>query len=82
MYTEEEAKTKECKLEQIGIGLAVLSFAYSKAHGAFGDVPEPNGMCIASNCMKWRWIVSPEDCSLDGMEGIIPEGYCGLGGRP
>lgn len=77
MYTEEEAKTKECKLEQFGIGLAMIAIAYAKAHGAGDDPPPvPNGMCIASRCMKWRNITIRE-------EGLIEhQGYCGLAGKP
>lgn len=61
MLTEEQAKTKTCPI--------LLAAAPQRA-----GAPTPNGACIGSQCMVWRWIPN-------GTGGPSKLGFCGLGGR-
>ena len=70
ILTEAEAKTKWCRHVRTGLtaGMAVN-------HHVGGDVHDET-RCIATGCMAWRWMYSPES------EEVEPRGYCGDAGRP
>ena len=71
--TEDEAKTKRCPqtFQQL-----------VKANLAGGDVLL-SSKCCASDCMVWRWLYGYKVIRGDKYyETILPQGYCGLAGRP
>ena len=80
--TEDKAKTKWCPFVRFEIGPSNDSWqstAYT-TRGVVMDGPR-SFLCIASDCMLWRW-----EKARFVSEGVVEEvpiyGYCGLGGRP
>lgn len=77
--TEDGATTKWCPhATQLDDWSETVS--YSR-----GPQGEPVTMCIASECMAWRWLVGDMQIP-DGNNGFRfaqkQEGYCGLAGKP
>ena len=71
--TEDEARKKWCPFARIHGGYA--SFNRSKIR--LENIPQ--SLCIASDCMMWRW----GDIKYEGPTGEgIQHGYCGLAGKP
>jgi len=68
--TEDEAKTKWCPHVRQSNG---YKEGFSKNRESSGAPTDAR--CIASECMAWRWIISPE-------KAPNASGYCGLAGRP
>ena len=78
VMTEEEAKTKWCPHVR---AMATFGdqFAGTYNRSIHDDLPNP--ACIASDCMMWRWIMSPRDAAeinSRGDAGAVPSGHCGL----
>jgi hypothetical protein len=79
--TEEEAKTKWCPFARtMGIDGDVIMPAANRVFMFTGanklTFPHPEMCaCIASKCMAWRWVISPE-------KAPNATGFCGLAGRP
>lgn len=80
--TEDEAKTKWCPMSRITLK-GSCNTSWNIVAGEGGFVRE--GKCIASGCMMWRWLTTPEKASINATmaDGYpkIASGYCGLGGR-
>lgn len=80
--TEDEAKTKWCPMARVG--------SSSSGNGALNKDwargPVAASMCIASECMMWRWHLRslPRDYPHQPpmVETSKTEGYCGLAGAP
>lgn len=77
--TEQEAKNKWCPMARMASPVS--------AHNRTAD-DEPEGRCVASKCMMWRWDDNVA-LSRDGKMyirsssergGTSPGGYCGLAG--
>lgn len=67
---EETARTKWCPFARVVYHYRLEAVA--AANRPSNDVGK-NALCIASDCMAWRWTRS----------SIIDDaGYCGLAGRP
>jgi hypothetical protein len=77
MMTEEEAQQKWCPQSR-----SQQHDGANRKDGASGGI----GVCIASQCMAWRWAVEPK--TRDEWNDRYPnrsiraEGFCGLSGRP
>ncbi len=74
--TEDDAKTKWCPMFQVSAGMT-----------GNDDVNNRMGLCIASECMAWRWRRKPKPEMVEQSghrEVTIPadpgSGYCGLAG--
>lgn len=75
MYDEQTAKTKWCPMVRDGGGMRT---ARKRFNGRI-----EYSCCIASDCMMWRWTVSPSQVrhgKVLGNEQMIAVGYCGLAG--
>ena len=87
ILTEEEAKTKWCPFGR----------CVEKAWDAVVTLNDPRGdpggdktMCIASQCMAWRWGTKPSKWKhITGNiyvpvwdEADLQAGFCGLAGKP
>ena len=100
--TEDEAKTKWCPFVR-AIGAVSDDAAANRwpadpdgeSDDSFGldSSGQPHALCIASQCMAWRWAVRPrvaiERLAVIGTDGEFVErpktvdagsGYCGLAG--
>jgi hypothetical protein len=81
--TEDEAKTKWCPFAMA----PGASFALNR--GPEG-VANGRSMCLASECMAFRWDMGGWKLAQDGRGMLMrpkeadeaPEGFCGLAGRP
>jgi len=71
---EAEAKTKWCPFRSNDMLTTILE----------GEIPNTS-YCIGSQCMAWRWILTPDDAKeADGIGRMgdgIPTGLCGLAGK-
>ena len=80
--TEDQAKTKWCPFVRFGID----SLSGQLTNRRTDHAKAQNVNCIGSQCMAWRWIMTPDDAmETDGvgrMGGGTPTGYCGLAGKP
>lgn len=77
MYKEEEAKKKWCPYANVS---ASDSDIISNRHiQNDNSVLISFSLCIASECMAWRWDYI--EVSLD-TAGDPTKGYCGLAGKP
>ena len=68
--TEEQANTKWCPMAQIALNSLPS-----------GGVSEQK--CCTSECMMWRWKVTPEEAVYQNRSvggNIVEDGHCGLGG--
>jgi len=84
--TTEEAKTKWCPMARTAAIITNESDEITDIKSAYNKVSQPEGfivpascLCIASECMMWRW--------NEYLTGIPNDkqtrtGYCGLGGKP
>ena len=70
--TEEEAREKWCPMSSIRSN---NGGGYNRLPDANQTMTPRNTLCITSDCMMWRWSVSPETAKN---EGIDEAGYCGL----
>ena len=75
--TEEEAKKKWCPMVRIsGAGSSgAISNRGCTDEGVHDDMAQ---MCMASDCMAWRW---EEQCETCLQAGLKESGYCGLAGK-
>jgi hypothetical protein len=78
--TEDEAKTKWCPMVRAATLITGVDYHETAVGGAGCNRAHPNMMfegavCIASDCMMWRWIDR-------GSVSKPIDGYCGLGGKP
>ncbi len=78
LLTEDEAKTKECRVAGTTGAWATTN---QTQYGAPVRLEAAFPPCAASGCMHWRWegpVYKP------GMEppNHVPFGFCGLAGRP
>lgn len=79
--TEDEAKTKWCPMVRIsGAGNdGAISNRGCSDEAVHADVAQ---MCMASDCMAWRWKkVPPEYAGVHDQLEIPDEGHCGLAGK-
>ena len=79
--TENEAKTKWCPQVRFadprdGGKPSVEPTSWNRFDGEWDFT---GLLCIASDCMMWRWNIDPLDHPHDYDK---TGGYCGLGGRP
>jgi len=82
--TEDEAKTKWCPMaREYVINATAADVGQSETNMPYGDIT-----CIASECMAWQWIVTPEEAEKRGRVGMTYQpnektagGYCGLAGK-
>lgn len=93
IVTEEEAKTKRCQ-ESFPACANVLPEGVMYAsvwhypppptgHGAATAVTSAPTRCLGSDCMAWRWQLSPSARGVDRqMDDDRTLGYCGKAGRP
>lgn len=83
--TEDEAKTKWCP--------HVHYTSPSNSERAYSNRPAgglDDSLCLGSACMAWRLTVDPtKDWHSEARDGhrerhgrFVPQGYCGLAGRP
>jgi hypothetical protein len=79
---EADAKHKWCpqvriaRREDIEVNGDELAIVAGCNTDALGRTRVPAScLCIASGCMMWRWLP-------DMADGELPEGYCGLAGKP
>lgn len=72
--TEQEAKSKWCPMVRIIITPANQTWGNKALTNRieFVNSGGSESLCIASNCMMWRW----EETKY------IDDGYCGLAGKP
>ena len=97
MLTEQEAQSKWCPFARVpeGNGSAGLTATNRHAGKKIGADGKPrilrgNSMCIASQCMAWRWQDGSHFDSTRnawvvdyGQHGKgLARGYCGLAGVP
>ena len=73
MHTEEEAKKKWCPMSR---DTAISEGSYNRT--ATGKVVA-SCMCIASECMMWRWVRFDTGRPDTGTSSNV--GYCGLTGN-
>lgn len=84
LNTEEEAKLKWCPHARVLGQLTTLEGENIETgpqnRGSIMGDKLPVCLCIATDCMAWRWSLSRPrpDASL----GSVPEGFCGLADRP
>ena len=76
---ESEAKTKWCPFVRL-----TDDFGDNRPSGG---AAETFLTCIGSECMAWRWEVSPTELARRGQqqnlgEYVKPTGFCGLAGKP
>lgn len=70
MHTEEQAKKLWCP------EVRKIMEANGGRNGiAATSINTEDALCIASECMHWRWAQRFEECDA-------ATGYCGLSGRP
>jgi hypothetical protein len=75
---EQEAKTKWCPMVRFQIGNNDNVWQGIALTNRGKEMRSPEFvMCIASNCMMWRWNINTADANGVKYE----EGYCGLGGN-
>lgn len=74
--TEDEAKTKWCPFVR-------LARPGQTAFNRTTDDSEllPAAMCVASDCMAWRWKARTWPSKPNDQSGPICGGYCGLAGE-
>lgn len=80
---EEEARDKWCPFGRRYI------FDEFTTGGAMTAINEPDSIdyrqnCIASDCMMWRWEISPSEAARVNAMGhysAVEIGYCGLAGK-
>lgn len=84
MYTEDEAKTKEC-CGAPAIVRALMAQVLANAGTDPKTLPPElqeqlkNSNCIASQCMAWRWEYWSSGTTADERNKTF--GYCGLAGE-
>ena len=71
LLTQEQAREKWCPY-----AWRTIRDSDGMVFGPTTALDRPNTVCIASDCMAWRWDVS--DAQLDGKA----KGHCGLAGNP
>jgi len=93
MLTEQEAKDKWCPqvrfedTESNSQPANAWTIYSSVIHEVeqYGTERNPKMCrCIASECMMWRWRISPQsanEINASGNAGAIAQGYCGLSGE-
>lgn len=84
--TEDDAKEKWCPFAR------VFDTGSSNRVAADDDGPTAaaaGSECIASDCMAWRWAISPKTIEQAAKSIITspegpkePTGFCGLAGKP
>lgn len=80
--TEDEARGKWCPFVRV-IEIRTGPERYERLDSR-GNLNESGGpSCIASDCMMWRWVVSPSDAAREAKDPFIEvvsevSGYCGL----
>ena len=103
MYTEDEARTKWCPHSRVSLPFDDDPGANPQhSMNRYADWPDnlespsdasaynsrhPACFCVASQCMAWRWIASPEQVAAGNLwQGNGPvtkaTGFCGLAGSP
>lgn len=75
MITEKEAKKRWCPHARVMVDQDV---EVSVNRSVRGGEPDPDCLCLASDCMAWRW---ESYRKLDDREGDR-RGYCGAFGIP
>lgn len=82
--TEDEARKRWCPFAQVPVRIAGTVISANRARTE-DDGLDHGPLCIASNCMAWRWSYSPEsqkaDEEFDYKSGPC-KGFCGLAGKP
>ena len=78
---EEEARKKECPHHLIM--MCMVQIAAGKEGASEQTILDMGkfGFCSASDCMMWKWHMSPKsaaEINAGGDAGAIPSGYCGL----
>lgn len=77
---EDQAKLRWCPF-----ALTAVSDMKAPARNRHPDGTYLGCTCIASECMAWRWSMSPKsvaEVNARGNAGAVASGYCGLGGKP
>ena len=76
--TEDEARTKWCPMS-----IVAGREGNRVGDGISGDIHYAS-MCIASDCMMWRWDWDLKKTDVrDPEDGNLPSGgYCGLANKP
>lgn len=75
MYNQEEAKTKWCPMvryEGDEHGSWNAGQENVNRQNINAGITRYQAVCIASDCMMWRWDISAPNMG----------GYCGIGGKP
>lgn len=94
--TEEEAKTKQCRATPAAIIPFVKTGQIATNPGQQGQMNYGFGLCVASQCCHWRWMLTAKLFAPDRGDGLSrvvtepvtapgteqPVGYCGRAGRP
>ena len=79
--TEEEAMHKWCPMVSFQIGHNDAGWQ-GKGYNNRGQEYEPKScLCIASDCMMWKWTTSPEYARTERARGdsnLTASGHCGL----
>lgn len=82
--TEDDARKRWCPFartyhpETDADGETVAVASVNRARD--GD-PDPWCLCIASDCMTWRWNISEGEQRQMGAGHLPRHGYCGLAGE-
>lgn len=86
IVTEEEARTKWCPHARVQVHQSAVNREMDyrdDLQPRCRVVPARGCLCVASNCMAWKWMRyhSPEELEARKAHGLaveVPKGYCGL----
>ena len=92
LHTEDEARGKWCERVRVSAANEPMTGNHAANRDADGNWNRPCYLCIASDCMAWRWGLDemreryPKQ-PHDMPDGTVEEyrhrkGYCGAFGRP
>ena len=83
--TEDDARSRWCPMVRNAGGIDWTGSANRDPQSGSTGADAPYYKCIASDCMMWRWKISPTEAAVANAQadvGLGSDGYCGLAGKP